>query len=308
MSMQEGNPGQTRSRSRKAEGHGIDTSSVDTPFRELLNRLVDDEILPQLAGAFAASRESCSGNIEPMSYLGYPAGPVTPADIEALYRAVLGRSAERPEQVLAEVNARGARNGELLEGLLRPAANRLGDGWLNDECSFFDVTIGMSKLHQLLHLEAGKLPRARLGRPDASRTVLLAGAPGEQHLFGLGVVEQGFLAAGWRVIMMAGADWAEVCDQLRNEHCDVVGLSCAGERLRPVIKSAIDDARLASSNRDIKVIVGGHLFLSDSSLVSLVGADAAASDSQSAVESATRLLQVDDETRDTTCLTNNSLS
>jgi hypothetical protein len=87
-----------------------------------------------------------------------------------------------------------------------------------------------------------------------------------------------------------------------------VGLSCAGERLRPVIKSAIDDARLASSNRDIKVIVGGHLFLSDSSLVSLVGADAAASDSQSAVESATRLLQVDDETRDTTCLTNNSLS
>ncbi|MDX1716951.1 MAG: cobalamin-dependent protein [Anderseniella sp.] len=303
MSMREDNQGQTRSYSRRAVEHGVDTSS-----REILNRLVDDEILPQLAGAFAASHRAIAGGAKPMSYFGYPSGPITPADIEALYLAVLGRSAARPEQVLAEVNARGARYSEMLEGLLRPAANRLGDAWLNDECSFFDVTIGMSKLHQLLHLEAGKLPRARVGRADSLRTVLLAGAPGEQHLFGLGVVEQGFLAAGWRVIMMAGADWPEVCDELRNERCDVVGLSCAGDRLRPVIKSAIDNARLASSNRDIKVIVGGHLFLSDSSLVSLVGADAAASDSQSAVEIATRLLQIDDETRDTTCLTNNSLS
>jgi len=107
---------------------------------------------------------------------------------------------------------------------------------------------------------------------------------------------------------MAGAEWPEVCDELRHERCDLLGVTCAGDRLRPIIKSAIDEARLASANRDIKVIAGGHLFLNDGSLASLVGADAAAVDSTSAVELANRLMHVDDKAADTLCMTTNALS
>jgi methanogenic corrinoid protein MtbC1 len=303
MSMHEGTRDPSRSRNRKATDREGDISP-----RDLLNNLIDDEILPKLVGTFAASK-SLNAGANGLTLPSRPSsGSFSTSDVEALYLAVLGRSAMRPEQVIAEVNTRRPACSEVLEGLLRPVANRLGEGWLADDCSFFDVTVGMSKLYQLLHLETGRRTPVRTRQADSVPTILLAGAPGEQHLFGLGVVEQGFIAAGWRVIMMAGAEWPEVCDELRNERCDLLGVTCAGDRLQPTIKSAIDEARLASANGDIKVIVGGHLFLNDGSLASLVGADAAAGDSVSAVALANRLMHVDDEAADTLCMTTNALS
>ena len=116
-----------------------------------------------------------------------------------------------------------------------------------------------------------------------------------EGLFGLGIIEQAFAEAGWNVTNLAGAGWDAVCECLQSEHHDLIGVTCAGERLRPNLKSAIDRARFMSTNRDIKVLVGGHLFANDRNLVRVVGADGVASDSVSALQAANGLVPVFDE-------------
>ena len=132
--------------------------------------------------------------------------------------------------------------------------------------------------------------QSRNNNRSHGRSLLLTGAPGEQHLFGLGIIEQAFADAGWNVTMMAGADWDGVCDALAENPYNVLGISCSGQRLQSKLKSAIDAARLVSTNRDIKVLVGGHLFLDDKNDARSVGADSFAVDSFSAVQAADSLL------------------
>ena len=218
-------------------------------------------------------------------------GKVGLAEIDELYLAVLGRGSRPPEAVVSDARSRGLDQSDINEGLLRPVALKLGEGWLADECSFFDVSLGMARLHQVLRSSSARWGGASVSR-GSGRTILLAGAPGEQHLFGLGVIEQAFAASGWTVTMMAGESWNAVCDVLQTEHHDVLGITCAGERLRLGLKSAIEVARSVSTNRDVKVLVGGHLFENDSTEVDSVGADAFALDSMTATNVADNLLPV----------------
>ena len=285
MSVYEDDPGHGRSKGGKPVSRSGSAHTGD-----LLCNVLTRDVLPRLRGAHPPA-----GMADPEDGLSQPAhGQIAPSEIQELYDAVLGRSLVTPDSLISQISARGVVRGEIHEKLLRPVALMLGEGWLLDDCSFFEVSVGMSKLHQSLHA-----PYARAGRRHAgscgNRTVLLAGAPGEQHLFGLGIIEQAFAEDGWNVTMLAGASWEAVCECLQADHHDLLGVSCAGERLRPNLKSAIDMARFVSTNRDIKVLVGGHLFENDGSLVRGVGADGAACDSVSAIRAANGLVPVLDE-------------
>lgn len=172
----------------------------------------------------------------------------------------------------------------LLE-LMAPAARRLGEMWAADECSFIDVTLAMSRLHQLLRrMEHGRRALGPSARPD--RRVLLVPTPGEQHTFGLRIVEEFMIRDAWDVESHLTSTESGIVSLVSTQPFRIVGLSLSGETLINGLTSAIRGIRDRSLSRNVLVMVGGALFSERPELVSAVGADIVASDAADAVRKA----------------------
>jgi MerR family transcriptional regulator, light-induced transcriptional regulator len=193
-------------------------------------------------------------------------------------------SAAAVEFVEAEIR-RGVGVETLLLELMAPAARKLGDMWTDDECDFVDVTLGLTRMQQMVR----KLRPGDGGMSGAGGIVkraLLVPAPGEQHTFGLRIVEEFLIRAGWDVRSNLRASQDEVMGLLESENFDVVGFSLSGETLIGPLVSTIRNLRQISLNRSICVMVGGVRFAEQPGLAQEIGADFAASDAPDAVRRA----------------------
>jgi MerR family transcriptional regulator, light-induced transcriptional regulator len=86
------------------------------------------------------------------------------------------------------------------------------------------------------------------------------------------------------------SDNAALGAMLRQQHVDVVGFSLAGDDFLMPARAAIAEARRASCNPGLAVLVGGPSFLSNHDRVQAVGADGTAEDAPQAVALAERLV------------------
>ncbi|MHA7871864.1 MAG: cobalamin-binding protein, partial [Hyphococcus sp.] len=84
----------------------------------------------------------------------------------------------------------------------------------------------------------------------------------------------------------------ELCDIVRAEHYDVVGLSAACDACLDDIEDEIAALRDAACNPDLKILVGGRVFTESPDLASTIGADAAANDAKAAPAVGRKLLAV----------------
>jgi methanogenic corrinoid protein MtbC1 len=248
----------------------------DLPQRkrsEELARLVEGQIIPRLMMAHQSTPEiPPDGRL--LSRLG-----VESTEKLALYSLSFGH-----ETLLAVVGGllqQGVTLEEIYLDLLAPAARRVGDFWLEDRVSYADVTIALGRLQQVVRA----LSVHETGETAASgaRAALFAAAPGEQHTFGLAIIEEFFRRAGWRT-------WTEVTGSIREtvsaaqaHDFDLFGVTASGDAHLDQIATMIMSVRRASRNRDISVLVGGRLFNERPELVAMVGADGMASDAREAV-------------------------
>jgi MerR family transcriptional regulator, light-induced transcriptional regulator len=170
----------------------------------------------------------------------------------------------------------------ILLNLLAPAARGLGERWEQDSCSFVEVTLGVARMHRMLR-EFNGIPANLWSQTGSGHSVFLLPAPGEQHTFGLRLVQEFLMRDGWNVINRPVPDMVELASVLRSEHFDVVGLSLSGETLIDTMLSCITVIRSESRNRHIRVIVGGQLFSERPELIETCGADAYAPDAPSTV-------------------------
>lgn len=168
--------------------------------------------------------------------------------------------------------------------LLAPAARLMGEMWCGDEANFLDVTLGLSRIQHLMR--QFRLPS--FGRTGERGLALLAPAPGEQHCFGLRVVEEFLLRDGWRVRLVQVADEADLRRLVAADAYDIVGFSLSGERLLPALRSAIREVRAVSRNRNTRIMVGGVIFTGQAGSVFETGADATVRDAREAVVQANR--------------------
>src|SRR4051794_16380886 len=153
--------------------------------RSLLTRAVADEVVPRLLLAHGrVDRDAPQADV--------PA----PEDVVALVALVMTSDLGTTLAFIQSVRARGATlEGVYLE-LLAPAARRLGQLWHEDLRSFADVTMALGRLQRLL-------PQPRpafaptLGPRGYRRQAALVTVPGEQHSFGLSIVTEFFVRAGW---------------------------------------------------------------------------------------------------------------
>ncbi|MBK1657887.1 cobalamin B12-binding domain-containing protein [Paracraurococcus ruber] len=245
---------------------------------------IEAAVLPRLAMAHGAGTA-----VAEMQSL--PDAAPTTADIEALYLLLVVDDRAGADARVDAVSARGVARDHLFLDLFAPVARRLGQAWEDDACDFGAVTVGLLRLQQMVRARSPDFvpPVRPLSGP---RRVLLALPPGEQHSFGIEMLAGFFRRAGWAVWDPAPRGRRELDLLLRREAFEVVGFSAGSSARLDGIADCIRSVRRSALNCGAGVMVGGPLFMARPDYVSLVGADATATDGRQAVLQAERLLSL----------------
>lgn len=208
------------------------------------------------------------------------------ADIIGLAHIVLGDDLEAAVRYVIALRERGLSMETLFIELLEPTARHLGEMWDDDACDFVDVTLGVARLQKLL---AAFNDTHTCDKLDMRRTVLMAMTPGDQHFFGVTMVERFLEASGWKVQTETAACAEGIARATRDRWFAVAGLTAGSAQMIDSLTDTIRLIRQHSQNSHIGIMVGGPLFAEDPSLVAQVGADATASNAPAAVLIAQKL-------------------
>jgi methanogenic corrinoid protein MtbC1 len=240
--------------------------------RAMLGRTIEAEVIPRL---MMAHRGAAGKDDQPLQH-------VTPEDISELSRIVIEHETAVASSYVEALRNQGVPIEAIFVELLAPTARLLGEMWKADMCCFTDVTVGMSRLQQIVHELSPEFERETAQAFDGRR-ILLMTMPGEQHTLGLMIVEEYFRRYGWDCCSSAPKDVRDMARLARSQHFDVIGISVAWGALLDGIASAIQAIRKNSVNKAVVVMVGGAVFLENPQLVSRVGADGMAEDGRQAI-------------------------
>ncbi|HEY8565925.1 MAG TPA: cobalamin B12-binding domain-containing protein [Beijerinckiaceae bacterium] len=255
---------------------------------QALTRTVESEIIPRLmlahrAGALANPLRTP----QPLP----PGRTVGSDDVVQFASIVLGYEVSNALGFIEAVRAEGVSFEAVFLDLLAPTARHLGDLWKADLCDFTDVTVGLMRLHQIVHrLSPAFENEAAVSNPGAR--ALIAPMPGDQHTFGSMMVAEFLRRDGWEVCGPVNAGHGELIDLVGDHPFALVGLSLSCERLLDGLASLIRQLRTASRNPELWVMVGGRVFLDHPDYVARVGADATAIDGRQVVQSTRHLARV----------------
>jgi methanogenic corrinoid protein MtbC1 len=216
--------------------------------------------------------------------------------IEEFVEALFDEDTDRCQVMLAETMAESGDPQKVVELLLEPAARVVGENWCADECDFLKVTLAVSRMQRLFRRMSSEHPPSTY--PDLSRCALLTPAPGEQHTFGLSVVDDAFRRAGWEVDCCGCDEEAEMLQLIASNHYLIVGISISVERLLPDLVEISRKLRHRSRNKAIVLIAGGSMVMQNPQGAIDAGFDLLAVDAVSAValaETVAASLSSDDE-------------
>ena len=249
-----------------------------------LARIISHEIIPRLLKLHT----DVVPDAPPIASLIEALAPSS-ADITGLADIVLGSDLEAAAAYVMVLRDRGLAMETLFVELLEPTARHLGEMWEQDECDFIDVTLGVARLQKLLAIfnDTHAVPAL-----DQRRHVLMAMTPGNQHSFGVAMVERFLLAAGWQVQTELSGTADEIAAVARDTRFAVAGLTIGSERQIDSLKATIAQLRKQSRNRAIGIMVGGPIFTANPALAQEVGADATAPNAPTAVLVAQKLFDM----------------
>ena len=241
-----------------------------------LSRMIEAEIIPRLLLAHLPEQSGPDTSPQP--------APST-TDVIDFTRLVLEEGVEALLAHVEAVRARGCSLDSVLLDLFAPTARLLGDMWSDDLCSFTDVTISLSRLQQAMRELTATSNADSLGMPHGR--ILLAPVPGDQHSFGISMLEGFFQRAGWDVCGGGGTmARRELVGLAATEWLDVIALSLSSDILYDTLQRFIRALRRASRNPAVFVMVGGRYFLDHPESVAVVGADVVAFDAPDALRQA----------------------
>ncbi len=244
-----------------------------------LTRTIEAEIIPRLL--LANSHQP-----EPAVIL-KSGRQIDAADIANLVTALLEDDMTSAARLFETIEAEGVPREQLFLELLAPAARRLGNAWEDDTLSFASVTMALAGLQQVMRHLSPQF-EGNLGVRPHGRQALLFMAPGEQHSFGLFMVEAFFRRTAWSVANTSAMPIADIASMVRKNWIDVIGISKSTDALLGELASDITMLRRTSCNKNLTVLVGGPTFIARPELVIQVGADATGTDARQAVWQATK--------------------
>jgi MerR family transcriptional regulator, light-induced transcriptional regulator len=173
----------------------------------------------------------------------------------------------------------------LLLELFGPTALRLGEWWEDDKITFVDVTVGVGRLQHLVKALSPAVPVGRAHGPG----ILLLPTPGEDHAFGVNMLADVLLRAGWPVTIGHQTTSAELEALVKRQSFAAIGFSLSSDVLVDRLMTAIRDVRRVLDGTDIPILVGGRVFRDNPDLSVRVGADAAPGDARETLTYLSRL-------------------
>jgi len=194
---------------------------------------------------------------------------------------------------LAEMHlAAGHEPSAILLDLFAWSARELGELWEDDRVSFVDVTIGLCRLHEALHRCAEHMDATGLPVLAEAPSILIATAPGEQHVFGVLMAGELFRQNGWEVTTETSGDAALLARLVSSRRFDIAGLSVAQDGSVAGLGDLVKTLRKSSKNPTMKMLAGGQLFEQSPSLAHEIGADGIAGRGVDAPELARKMLVI----------------
>jgi MerR family transcriptional regulator, light-induced transcriptional regulator len=210
-------------------------------------------------------------------------------------RFLLANLESRGEDALDLVRramADGVGVAEIHDHVLVPVQREVGRMWLMAEIPVADEHYGSGVVERTLWLLQDRLPRPG---PDAPK-VLTMGAGGNLHDFGLRIVAQRLQLAGCAVTNLgANLPATDIAWALTDRRPDLVAMSATMVMHLPALGESIRSVQRTTSadgQRPVPILCGGEPFRIVPDLHRLLGADACATDAESAVAAAQRLLPV----------------
>lgn len=210
------------------------------------------------------------------------------ASHERMVQALIGESDVAAHVIVEGLLEIGVRAETLLDDAFPRAARALGDLWCADDADFYTVTVGMTRLHRLVH-EVSAPFLAEQAFPGSAGRILLCGVDGEQHLLGLSILAEFLSRDGWDVHLFSAIPSSVLLDKVRNADYNMIGFSVAAGTKVSRLRTTIQRVRQVSRNRDIRILVGGLAITEDPTLCARLGADGSATDASSTVREARRL-------------------
>jgi hypothetical protein len=200
--------------------------------------------------------------------------PVADARVHQLAQLLIAAEPAGAERWIDDFRAEGGSLAALYSGLFEPAARSLGDLWSSDDCTEFDVSNGLFRLQSAVR-RLGVNASAAAGLPH--RAVLVAPHPGEPHMLAATLDADLLWRAGWDTHCEFPANDKALQRLLAGSWFDALDLSLSPAFLRehslPGLSHTITQARQASKNPGLVVVVGGRVFNEQRDAGDRVGAD-----------------------------------
>ncbi len=144
--------------------------------------------------------------------------------------------------------------------VITPAARYLGDLWEQDKMDFTVVAQGLLRMHHAMRHLGYETQDGPQSAGDVRR-IMLASAPGSQHILGLAMVSEFFRADHWQVVVEISTSEQALVHAVAHEWFDVIGLSVGLIEQLPHIPALIARLKSASRNPNAFVILGGPALL-----------------------------------------------
>ena len=252
----------------------------DSRRHSIVTQTVEQDVIPRLLLARRDQPETAA--------LAVPF-VVSEAQVAELVRLVLAREEANSVSFVEGLYAAGYAAETLYLDLLAPTARQLGQMWVDDDCDFTDVTIGLFLLQSSLR-ELGATQQDTSTLNPAAPRILLVPLPREQHTFGLSMVYDFFRRAGWNAWSGPIESETELANMVRGSWFDIVGFSMPCDEQLEDARAMVRIVRAASLNPAVAVMVGGPGFTANPDLAATIGADGTAVDGRQAVRAADALL------------------
>lgn len=201
--------------------------------------------------------------------------------IEEFVELLFDETTDRCQRMVDTVAAECGDPQTVVERLFEPAARVIGESWCADDCDFFKVTVAMSRMQRLFRRLTADFPLAVA--PDLTRFALLTPAPGEQHTFGLSVVDDAFRRGGWEVDCCGCEEEAEMYRLVSVNNYKVIGVSVSVDRVLAELAPIVQKLRSKSRNRLVVIMAGGSMVMQNPQAAIDAGFDLLAVDAMSAV-------------------------
>jgi methanogenic corrinoid protein MtbC1 len=245
----------------------------------VLARTIEAEVIPRLMLANEQPRAAV---------VQYDSAP-TAEDVIEFVRLVLSHDPSVGAAFIETIRARGTSLEAVFLQLFAPSARYLGELWKSDICDFTDVTIALLTLHTYVRQLSSELAQGVRPAPHAP-SALLATTPAEQHTFGLAILQEFVLRAGWNAVTEHPKTAEQLINMARSGSYQLIGLSVSCDVPLEVMATLIQSLRRAARNPDLHVMVGGRFFLEHPDFTSRVGANSTAQDGRRAVRLLSSLL------------------